>query len=837
MTEFKDTQQQLSKFRLRVAAAGLFVFVCFGLIGFRFLYLQVWNHSKYSLQADENRISVAPIVPNRGIITDRNGVVLAKNYSAYTLEITPSKLTDTLDNTIDQLSTVIPIDQRDRRRFKKLLEDSKNFESLPIRTRLTDDEVARFTAQRFRFPGVEVRARLFRQYPLGPTAAHVIGYIGRISQRDQDRIDDLSDKNDSDPEHYDPRLDANNYNGTDYIGKIGVEQSYETELHGLTGFEEVEVTAGGRPVRTLSRTQATPGNNLVLSLDIGLQQVAEQAFAGKRGALVAIEPSTGDILAFVSAPSFDPNSFVDGIDQQTWDELNNSPDHPLLNRPLHGTYPPGSTYKPFMALAALTLHKRTPGWGFSDPGYYMFGGHRFNNDVRSGQGWVDMNRAIMVSNDTYFFMLAHDLGVDNIANFMKPLGFGQLTGIDIAGEARGILPSTEWKRKAYRRPEQQRWYEGETISLGIGQGYNSFTILQLAHATATLADNGILMKPHLVKEIENPITKAQHLTVPSESGRLDVKQSDIDVVKRGMENVTMNPSGTAYQVFKNAPYTSAGKTGTAQVFSLQGNKYQAHALAERLRDHALFIAFAPAEKPQIAVALIVENGGWGAQSAGPIARRVLDYWMVDRLKPGVEQAAVAAAASATEDASAPQIGTAPGAASAGVPASAPASAAPASAASGAAAASAAAGASAGSAVAPAAAPTPVKVAAGFTPLPVPVTAPPPAPASAASDAAASNAAAENAASSANAPRAASSAKNGKAANTKSRVNAAAQVSPDAPDTTDAVDGGTANNAARPEAASLPRHFGPGPHRQRRPANAAAATLAPPPKPATGGIDE
>ncbi|WP_028230485.1 penicillin-binding protein 2 [Paraburkholderia mimosarum] len=830
MTEFKDTQQQLSKFRVRVAAAGLFVFVCFGLIALRFLYLQVWNHSKYSLQADENRISVAPIVPNRGIITDRNGVVLAKNYSAYTLEITPSKLTGTLDDTIDQLSTVIPIDARDRRRFKKLLEDSKNFESLPIRTRLTDDEVARFTAQRFRFPGVEVRARLFRQYPLGPTAAHVIGYIGRISQRDQERIDDLSDKNDSDPEHFDPRLDANNYNGTDYIGKIGVEQSYETELHGLTGFEEVEVTAGGRPVRTLSRTQATPGNNLVLSIDIGLQQVAEQAFAGKRGALVAIEPATGDILAFVSAPSFDPNSFVDGIDQQTWDELNNSPDHPLLNRPLHGTYPPGSTYKPFMALAALTLHKRTPQWGFSDPGFYMFGGHRFNNDVRSGQGWIDMNRAIMVSNDTYFFMLAHDLGVDNIANFMKPLGFGQLTGIDIAGEARGILPSTEWKRKAYRKPEQQRWYEGETISLGIGQGYNSFTILQLAHATATLADNGVLMKPHLVKEIENPITKQQRLTVPSESGRLNVSQADIDVVKQGMENVTMNQSGTAYQVFRNAPYTSAGKTGTAQVFSLQGGKYKAHALAENLRDHALFIAFAPAEKPQIALALIVENGGWGAQAAGPIARRVLDYYLVDRLKPGAEQAAVSAAASATEDASAPEIG-------------APAEASGAAAASGAAPASA----------APAlpAAPQPVRVAAGFTPLPIPRAAS----AAEAASAASAAAAASNASGAAAATAASSAVPSSGAAARPTPASAAAAkgksgkprqpVSPDASAAIDAVNGGTASadgasdaGAARPAPVSVPRHFGPGPHRPRRPASAPdAATLAPPPKPATGGIDE
>jgi penicillin-binding protein 2 len=710
MTEFKDTQQQLTKFRLRVAAAGLFVFICFGLIGFRFLFLQVWHYSKYSLQADENRISVAPIVPNRGIITDRNGVVLAKNYSAYTLEITPSKLNDSLENVIDNLATVVSVDARDRRRFKKLQEDSKNFESLPIRTRLTDDEVARFTAQRFRFPGVEVRARLFRQYPLGPTAAHVIGYIGRISQRDQDRIDDASDQNDSDPDHYDPRLDANNYKGTDYIGKIGVEQSYETELHGQTGFEEVEVTAGGRPVRTLSRTQATPGNNLVLSLDIGLQQVAEQAFAGRRGALVAIEPATGDVLAFVSAPSFDPNSFVDGIDQQTWDDLNNSPDHPLLNRPLHGTYPPGSTYKPFMALAALTLHKRTPSWGFQDPGSYTFGGHTFRNDVRSGQGWVDMNRAIVVSNDTYFYMLAHDLGVNNIANFMKPWGFGQITGIDISGEARGILPSTDWKHKAYRKPEQQRWYEGETISLGIGQGYNSFTILQLAHATATLANNGVVMKPHLVRDIENPITKDTRPVVRDPSDKIAVKQSDIDIIKHAMEGVVTN--GTASKLFIGAQYQAAGKTGTAQVYSLQGANYKGHAVAEHLRDHALFIAFAPAEQPKIAIALIVENGGWGAESAGPIARRVLDYYLVGKTKPGAEAAAVAAAASATQDASAPQVGDAP--ASEG-------------------------------------AVQPVKIAAGFTALPIPGAASAAAAAAAASAPAAASAASAAEAASAPAP--------------------------------------------------------------------------------------
>lgn len=658
MTEFKDTQQQMSTLRLRVALAALFVFVCFGLLITRFLYLQVWQHGKYALQADENRISVAPIVPNRGLILDRNGVVLAKNYSAYTLEITPSKLTDTLDNTINALSQIVPIDLRDRRRFKKLLEDSKHFESLPIKTRLTDDEVARFTAQRWRFPGVEVSARLFRQYPLGTTAAHVIGYIGRISQADQDRIDAMSDENDSDPDNYDPRKDANNYKGTDYIGKIGVEQSYETQLHGITGFEEVEVTAGGRPVRTLSRTQATAGDNLVLSIDIGLQQVAEQAFAGQKGALVAIEPKTGDVLAFVSAPSFDPNSFVDGIDQQTWDDLNNSPEKPLLNRPLRGTYPPGSTYKPFMALAGLTLGKRTPGWGFQDPGFYTFGGHTFRNDVRSGQGWVDMNRAIMVSNDTYFYMLAHDLGVTAIANFMAPFGFGQITGIDVQGEARGVLPSPDWKRKTFKKAALQRWYDGETISLGIGQGYNAFTILQLAHATATLANNGVVMKPHLVKSIEDPITHHETLTVPSQSAVIPLRQADIDVVKRGMINVINNPSGTAYSVFRGVPYIAAGKTGTAQVYSLQGADYHGGQVAAHLRDHALFIAYAPADDPQIAIALVVENGGWGAQAAGPIARRVLDFYLTQRQNPANEAAAVALAASATAPINSPVIGDA-----------------------------------------------------------------------------------------------------------------------------------------------------------------------------------
>ncbi|MHA6915244.1 penicillin-binding protein 2 [Ralstonia pseudosolanacearum] len=626
MTEIRNVEQELSRFRVRLAAAALFVLVCFGLLLVRFVWLQSVKHEQYSAKAEDNRISVAPIEPNRGIIMDRNGVVLARNYSAYTLEITPSKLQDTLDNTIDQLAQVIDIQPRDRRRFKRLMEDARSFESLPIRSQLTDQEVARFSAQRFRFPGVDVHARLFRQYPLGEAAAHVIGYIGRISERDLERIDDMSDANSQPNVTYDPRKDANNYSGTEYIGKVGIEQSYETELHGLTGYEEVEVSAGGRPIRTLSTSQATPGNNLILSLDINLQRLAEQLFGNRRGALVAIEPETGDILAFVSKPTFDPNLFIEGIDSATWSELNGSPDKPLLNRPLRGTYPPGSTYKPFMALAALELGKRTPQWGMADPGSFTLGNHTFRDDVPGGHGWVDMYRSIVVSCDTYYYKLANDMGVNAIHDFMKPLGFGQVTGIDIEGERTGILPSTDWKRKAYKRPEQQKWYDGETISLGIGQGYNNFTILQLAHAVATLANNGGVMKPHLVKAVEDSVNKARTLTVPTESYRIPLKQANIDVIKRAMAGVVQ--AGTAAKAFAGAQYAAAGKTGTAQVFSLgKGEKYNHHAIPENKRDHALFEAFAPTDHPKIAVALIVENAGFGATSAAPIARAVFDYYL------------------------------------------------------------------------------------------------------------------------------------------------------------------------------------------------------------------
>ena len=380
-------------------------------------------------------------MPNRGLILDRNGIVLANNYSAYTLEIAPTKVRD-LDATIDRLAEVVTIEARDRRRFKRQLEESKSLESLPIRTKLSDEEVARFTAQRFRFPGVEIKARLFRSYPLGEVGSHLIGYIGRINPAEKKAMEDDW-----------PEERLANYRGTEYIGKLGVEQSYESQLHGTTGFEEVEMSAGGHAVRRLRSSPATPGNALVLSIDIRLQAMVEELFGDRRGALVAIDPRNGEILAFVSKPNFDPNLFVDGIDVESWKALNESPDKPLLNRALRGAYPPGSTYKPFMAMAALTLGKRTPQQAISDPGYYMFGNHRFRDDKEGGHGTVDMYKSIVQSCDTYYYILANDLGVDAMHDFMAPLGFGQLTGIDLHGELRGTLPSTEWKRKAYRKKE------------------------------------------------------------------------------------------------------------------------------------------------------------------------------------------------------------------------------------------------------------------------------------------------------------------------------------------------------------------------------------------------
>jgi len=613
MSLLRDVEYDLRRFRGRVFVATAFVFIAFSFLFFRLVYLQLWRYQEFNAQAESNRTAIVPIVPNRGVIMDRNGVVLATNYSAYTLEITPSKIEAPLDEVIERLSELIDIQGRDKRRFKRLREESKSFESVPIRTRLSDEEVARFAAQRFRFPGVEIRARLFRNYPYNDLASHVIGYIGRINTAEKEKLEDS--------EH------AGNYRGTDFIGKLGVEQSYERQLHGQTGVHEMETSAGGRAVRRLRSSPAIPGNTVVLSIDIKLQKLVEDLYGNRRGAMVAIDPKTGEVLSFVSKPTFDPNQFVEGIDAENWKLLNESPDKPLLNRALRGTYPPGSTYKPFMSLAALNTGKRSPTQIIYDPGYFMFGDHRFRDDKESGHGTVDMHKSIVQSCDTYYYLLARDMGVDMIHDQMQEFGFGQLTGIDIAGEARGILPSTQWKRSSYKRPEQQRWYSGETISLGIGQGYNSFTMLQLAQAVATIANNGTRRKPHLVREVvdvESRVAKAVTLDAPTP---LSFQAEHIDIVKKAM--VGVNIEGTSASSFMGASYTSAGKTGTAQVFTIKQNeKYVASKIDERFRDHALFIAYAPAEDPQIALAMVVENAGFGAQNAAPIARRVFDYMLM-----------------------------------------------------------------------------------------------------------------------------------------------------------------------------------------------------------------
>ncbi|MDM0017228.1 penicillin-binding protein 2 [Variovorax saccharolyticus] len=625
MTEIRNVAADLSRFRRRVIVIGLVVLTAFGLLCARLVYLQVVRHEDLAEQAESNRTAIVPVVPNRGLILDRNGITLASNYSAYTLEITPSKAGN-LEETIDALTEVLEISPRDRRRFKRLREDSRSFDSVPIRTRLSDEEVARFAAQRYRFPGVEIKARLFRNYPHGELASHVLGYIGRINQAEKTAMEDWEDE------------DLANYKGTEYIGKLGIEQSYEKTLHGQTGVEQMETSAGGRAVRRLAAHPATPGNTVMLSLDIKLQKLVEDMYGERRGALVAFDPKTGEILAFVSKPTFDPNLFVEGIDSESWKELSESLDKPLLNRALRGTYPPGSTYKPFMALAALQTGKRGPSVVVNDPGYFNFGGHRFGSP-EGNIGGVDMRRSIQLSSNIYYYSLANEMGVDLIHDSMKPLGFGQITGIDINGEVRGVLPSTEWKRNAYRRPEQKKWYAGETISLGIGQGYNTFTMLQLAQATAIVADGGIKHRPHLVLAIRDTVTGEIKPVVQPPGENLGYKPSDVAVIREGLTAVVT--SGTARGVFAGAGYQAAGKTGTAQAVGMaQNTKYNAKALEEHQRDHALFMAFAPASDPKIAVALIVENAGWGAGAAAPIARRVFDYWLMNQYPSEADMAAI-----------------------------------------------------------------------------------------------------------------------------------------------------------------------------------------------------
>ena len=612
--ELKNYQNELHNFKLRLGVLGLLVLVAFSILAVRFYFLQINRYDYYQTLAESNRISVVPITPNRGLITDKNGVVLAHNFFVYTLEITPSKV-ENLDATIEQIKQLVEVSPLDLKRFKKQKTESRTFESIPLRTHLNEVEAAKFAVNRFRFPGVELKSRLFRHYPLGKQGAHMVGYIGRINDKD---LAKLAEKN-----------VLSNYKGTDHIGKSGIEEYYEAQLHGTTGFQQVEIDADGKAVRVLSSVAPISGSNLVLSADSKLQEIAENAFGERRGALVAIKPSTGEVLAFVSMPTFDSNLFVDGIDVENWKLLNESLDKPLINRPLRGVYPPGSTFKPFTALAGLEAGKRKPPFSISDAGYFTLPNsrHRYRDWKPGGHGNVDMRKAITISCDTFFYGLAVELGIERLTNFVRHFGFGLKSGIDITGEVGGLLPTPEWKQRRFKQP----WYMGETVIVGIGQGYTLATPMQLAQATAILANKGVAMRPRLVTSIVDAKTLVSAPTAAIVSDQITLDKANLEIVNLGMIDVTL-PGGTAASVGANAGYSIAAKTGTAQVIGIKQNeKYNEKLINERHRDHALFVAFAPAQDPQIALAVIVENGGHGGSAAGPIARKVMDYYLLGKL--------------------------------------------------------------------------------------------------------------------------------------------------------------------------------------------------------------
>lgn len=614
MTPFKNGEVQTFRFRLRIWIALLVVLIALGLIAARMYVLQVQRHETLFMQAERNRTAVLPISPPRGRIKDRYGVVLADNEPTFTLEITPARA-GRLNETVEAIGELIELSDRDIRRFQRLVAESRRFESLPLRNRLSAEEMSIIAAQLYRLPGVEIQARNLRHYPLGGVASHIVGHVGRINQRDQDMMAEW------------PESRRANYRGTDHMGKLGVEQSYEEYLHGTTGFERVETSATGRTVRVLETTPPIAGDSIRLTIDARLQHLIETLYGDRRGALVAIDPRNGEILAFVSMPTFNPNLFVDGIDQESWRALNESINRPLLNRALRGTYPPGSTYKPFVALAGLELGLRRPETALRDPGFWMFGGRRFRNAGERDLGMVDMRRSIVESSNVYYYALAHEMGIDAIHDFMRPLGFGQRTGIDLIGEARGILPSPAWKRNAFSRPDQQRWFPGDTISVGIGQGYNNFTILQLASAMATLANDAVQHTPHLGQRTYPVDQPDGENLYHSEGSRLPMDRAHVQAVLSAMEGVTTE--GTARRVFARAGYRSGGKTGTAQAVAIgQSERYDASRLEEHQRSHSLYLAFAPVEAPSVALAVIVENAGFGSVAAAPIARRVFDYLLL-----------------------------------------------------------------------------------------------------------------------------------------------------------------------------------------------------------------
>ncbi len=608
----KDPDYEYRLISRRIYFAGAIMFLLGMLVVIRVFFLQVIMHDHFTTLSQHNRVKIQPIAPIRGLVFSSDKVLLASNRPSFSLEIVPEQVVS-IDQTIDELSGLITIKGTDIDRFRDQLRKKHHFVSVPLKFNLNDDEVARLSVNRHRYPGVKVVAGLNRYYPLADNLAHVTGYVGMINEEELNR------------------LDSSNYKGTSRIGKLGVEQAYEEILHGKVGHRQVEVNATGRVIRVLDRTAPVSGNNIYLTLDVSLQNLAVEALAGKRGAIVAIDPRDGGVLALVSAPGYDPNPFVNGIDSRSYRRLLDSRDAPLLNRALQGTYPPGSTIKPFFGLAALDYglrHLLDETWC---PGWYSLKGstHRYRDWKKQGHGHTDMFKAIAQSCDVYFYALAHDMGIDRMHAVLDKFGFGKKTNIDIVGETTGLNPSREWKR----RSQGQVWYPGETLIVGIGQGSALVTPIQLAVATAALANRGKLVQPHLFASARDAITnEIVKRYVPGELKEVDIKdKQQWRMIIDAMVEVMHGQRGTARRAGKGADYKMAGKTGTAQVIAIaQGEEYKADEVAEELRDHALFIAFAPVDDPKIALAIVVENGGSGSSGAAPIARRLFDHYLEDK---------------------------------------------------------------------------------------------------------------------------------------------------------------------------------------------------------------
>ncbi|MGE7139351.1 penicillin-binding protein 2 [Luteibacter sp. NPDC031894] len=610
----KEVRGEVALFRRRAMAGFALILLGLAAVCVRYVYLQVLHHDEFVVRSDQNRVKPRAIPPARGLIYDRNGVLLADNVPAFRLEVTPEQVAN-MDDMLSKLGAVVPLSDEDIATFRKQVKQSRRFEGVPLKLKLTEDEIGRFAVNRWRFPGVDVVPYLTRRYPMGAQLAHVIGYVSRID------VDDL--------EGMDEEEEAT-YKGTTHIGRIGIERYYEKLLHGAPGYELVEVNADGRTQAVLDTTPPTPGKNIYLSIDVRLQKAAEEAMNGRAGAAIAIDPRNGQVLAFASEPSFDPNLFVNGISSTDYKALTTAPDKPLYNRALRGVYPPGSTVKPFLALGGLAMGIRRPSDTVLSTGEFCIPGQSrcYRDDKRGGDGTVNMIGAIEKSTNTYFYKLALDMGIDRLSAWMGKLGFGKKTGIDLIGEVEGVLPSREWKASR----SKAGWYPGETIISGIGQGYWAVTPIQLAHAVATFAGRGVPYAPHLLLDTQDGVDSARvPQSFPPSGPSIIRKAADWDAVNQGMEAVINSGKGTGKKLGIGFPFLIAGKSGTAERFSRKTDAYDTNKNKAYLasRHRALFIAYTPADDPKIAVTVVLEAGAWGAEDSGPIARKILDQWVVD----------------------------------------------------------------------------------------------------------------------------------------------------------------------------------------------------------------